>query len=147
MRPKRKRSLEEYLNLPYRIELQPIPEEDGGGWEAAIPQLGRWTMVGAGETPEAAIQNLREVKITLFTMWLKEGLAIPDPEPPEPSRDYNGRILVRTTPQLHRLLAEKARMQGVSLNLFVNQAINFGLNLPPGRSHAARRKSSARPSQ
>ena len=33
-------------------------------------------MTGAGETPEEALQSLREVKVTVFTIALEEGETI-----------------------------------------------------------------------
>lgn len=74
-------NLEEYLSLPYRIEIVPIPQKLGGGYEAFIPQLGRATMTGCGETPEEALRSLNEVKETVFTIWLEQNIPIPQPEP------------------------------------------------------------------
>ena len=65
-----------YCSLPYRIEIVPIPEDLGGGYEAYLPELGRNAMTGAGETPEEALQSLREVKVTVFTIALEEGETI-----------------------------------------------------------------------
>lgn len=69
-----------YMKLPYKIVIEPIPDEEGGGFEAFIPQLGRMTMTGSGDTPEEALENLRNVQETLFEMWIKEGVHIPEPE-------------------------------------------------------------------
>ncbi|MEW6238479.1 MAG: toxin-antitoxin system HicB family antitoxin [Candidatus Omnitrophota bacterium] len=117
------RDLNYYMSLPYKIEIEPLREEDGGGFEAFIPQLGRMTMTAAGDTEEEAIQILREVKETLFSHWIEEGFPIPEPEEESP---YNGRILVRTTKELHRELAIEAKKQGVSLNAFINQSLLLG---------------------
>ncbi len=72
------RDLNYYMLFPYKIEIEPFSEEDGGGFEALIPQLGRMTMTGAGETPQEALQCLEEVKETIFSMWLEEGFDIPN---------------------------------------------------------------------
>jgi predicted RNase H-like HicB family nuclease len=69
-----------YLSLPYRIEIVPIPQNLGGGYEAFIPQLGRSTVTGCGETPEEALHSLSEVKETVFTIWIEQNTPIPLPE-------------------------------------------------------------------
>lgn len=73
------KQLNYYLSLPYKIEETRIPEEKGGGYEVCIPDLGRWTMVGDGETVEESIKNLNNLKMELFKEWLDKGLHIPEP--------------------------------------------------------------------
>lgn len=77
---KRNELLEEYLVLDYCIVIEPFRKEDGGGWEAHIPILGRSTCVGVGDTPGEALESVLECKRSLFEMWLDEGLPIPVPE-------------------------------------------------------------------
>ena len=76
-----KKDLNYYLNLRYKIELNPIPEDKGGGYEATIPQLGRYAFVGRGKTPEEALAQLEKIKKDYFDDYLKEGIEIPEPEP------------------------------------------------------------------
>jgi len=57
-----KKDLNYYLKLPYMMEISVIPKEKGGGFEAAIPELGRYAFVGQGDTIEDAIQDLEETK-------------------------------------------------------------------------------------
>jgi antitoxin HicB len=77
-------NLDYYLSLPYPIEIVPITQDEGGGFEAFIPQLGRMSLTGAGETPEDAIASLNKVKETVFSIWLNEGFPIPMPERKSP---------------------------------------------------------------
>jgi len=74
-----KKDLNYYLKLRYTIELIPIPEEDGGGWRAEIPELGRYAFVGDGKTIEEALAQLEKVKKDYFEDWYKEGIKIPEP--------------------------------------------------------------------
>jgi predicted RNase H-like HicB family nuclease len=122
-----KRDLNYYMSLKYKIEIEAIAPEDGGGWEAFIPQLGRLTMTGAGETPEEALQCLEEVKETIFTMCLEEGTPIPEPE--RSSESFSGRILFRTTRDMHRELVYTAKQQNVSLNTYLKQVVDLGHSL------------------
>jgi len=74
-----KKDLNYYLNLKYSIEINPIPEEEGGGYEACIPQLGRYAFVGDGDTIEEALKSLEEIKKDIFEDWYKRGKEIPEP--------------------------------------------------------------------
>ncbi len=74
-----KRDLAYYLNLPYKIEIKPIPEEDGGEFVARLPEMGKYAMAGDGETVEEAIQSLNEIKVVMFKEWIEQGISIPEP--------------------------------------------------------------------
>ncbi|MDY6957999.1 MAG: hypothetical protein SVK08_02465 [Halobacteriota archaeon] len=63
----------------YTIILEPIKEENGGGWEAFIPQLGRWTFTGIGENEAGALASLVGAKNDIHSYVFKNG-----EEPPEP---------------------------------------------------------------
>ena len=120
-----RKDLNYYMNLKYKIEINPIPEEDGGGFEASIPQLGKWAFVGIGKTEIEALKHLEEVKKDLFKDYLKKGIEIPEPEKEE--ERYNGRILLRIPKQLHRSLSLQAKENGISLNQYLNYLLSAGL--------------------
>lgn len=105
---KRSLSVEEYMRLPYTIELTPI---DGGSWFATIREL-----VGCstdGKTVDEALSSLRVV----MREWLEAAIEdVGDVPMPLGMRAYSGTFLVRTTPSLHRKLAECADEEGVSTN-------------------------------
>ncbi len=46
------KDLDYYLNLPYGIEIQPIPKQEGGGFMAQLPKFGELGIVGDGDTCE-----------------------------------------------------------------------------------------------
>lgn len=74
------KDLNYYLGLPYKIEIQKIPEHEGGGYCAMIPDFKGYALFyGDGETEAEAIAELKEAfKITLESM-LGRGLNIPEP--------------------------------------------------------------------
>jgi predicted RNase H-like HicB family nuclease len=74
------KNLDYYLSLPYKIEVIPIPEEEGGGYCARLPQFGVLGIVGDGETIEEALRDLEEAKRLRFDGYIREGLEIPEPE-------------------------------------------------------------------
>jgi predicted RNase H-like HicB family nuclease len=109
--------LDEYMRLPYAIEIIPISEDEGGGYTASIPQLGKFAFTGDGETIEEAIQNLNEVKKDLFSRYLQKGISIPLPKA-EADKDFSGRFVLRIPVELHRYLSAEARKNGSTLNQF-----------------------------
>jgi len=74
------KDLKYYLNLPYKIEIEPIPEEDGRGFVACLPELGRYAVVGDGDTAKEAIQSMNKIKEILLKEWLEDGVLIPEPK-------------------------------------------------------------------
>lgn len=121
------KNLEYYMKLRYKIEINPISEEDGGGFVACIPQLGRWAYLGIGKTEIDAIKNLEEVKRELFQEYLKKGIEIPEPEIEE--KTYSGRILLRIPPRLHMQLTKEARKEGTSLNQYIRSLLERKIDI------------------
>ncbi|MFQ3597676.1 MAG: type II toxin-antitoxin system HicB family antitoxin [Chloroherpetonaceae bacterium] len=113
-----KKTIEYYMGLNYPIEISRLSQEDGGGYYACIPQLGRYAFQGDGETLEEALKELESSKRVMFESLLAEGVEIPEPKNEDES-DYSGKFIVRMPKSLHRSLAERAEAEGVSLNQFV----------------------------
>jgi len=112
-----KKNLKYYMNLNYPIEIRKIKEEEGGGYSATIPLLGKYAFVGDGDTIEEAIESLNEIKEYLFEKYLKEGLPIPEPEEDE-EKSYSGKFLLRVPKELHRFLAIEAKRNNTTLNQY-----------------------------
>jgi len=120
-----KKDLNYFMNLRYKVEIVPLAEEDGGGYEARIPQLGREAFRGYGDNVEEALAHLEVVKRDLFEMYLRDGVEIPEPEKEE--ERYSGRILLRIPFYLHEELSKLAKEQDISLNQLLNHLIERGL--------------------
>lgn len=105
------KTLDEYLALPYRLEI--VPGEHGEIF-VQYPELpGCMTQVQRMEdVPEIA----REILTGWLEIALEDGFPIPLPEE-RPA--YAGKVLVRMPRSLHRQLAERAQSEGVSLNQYV----------------------------
>ncbi len=112
-----KTKLNYYLQLNYPIEIKKIPEEQGGGYSASIPQLGRYAFIGDGDTIQEAVENLQEVKKYLFEKYLEEGIPIPEPFE-EDDKNYSGKFLLRVPAELHRFLATEAKRNNTTLNQY-----------------------------
>lgn len=68
-------NLKHYLELPYRIELVPLSESDGGGYLATMPKLPGCQSDGL--TPDGAVKSLRQAQ----RAWLRSALRHSDPIP------------------------------------------------------------------
>ena len=100
-----------------RYEFITRPEEDGR-IRFHFPDLpGCYGMAEDWDELPSAIQDAKAAWIEAV---LKKGRRIP-----EPSRtsEYSGTVFIRCTPSLHRRLAEKSKLEGVSLNAFCSQIL------------------------
>jgi len=121
-----KKDLAFYLGLNYKIEISAIPGEDGGGFEACIPELGKYAFRGYGKTIHAALKDLNEIKTGNFEEYLQTGIQIPDPVA---KSSFRGEFLLRMPPVVHKELSEAARDDGMSLNQYINFLITRNYQL------------------
>ena len=111
----KRNKLREYLSKPYAREL--IKNEDGTWYARVVELKGCMT---EGDTEEEALEALDDA----MKGWLE--VAIEDKEPiPEPleSRSFSGKFVVRVPRTMHRDLAKRAEIEGVSLNQLVLTAL------------------------
>lgn len=112
------RSVEEYLKLPYTIEIQRDESEEYSGWFARVVELpGCMTQADSFEELGFMIEDAMRGWIELK---LEDGYPVPEPRPQE---TYSGKFVVRLPKSLHRQLAETAEREGVSLNSYVSVAL------------------------
>lgn len=105
------KTFEEYLQLPYRLEL--IEDPDEGGYVASYPDLPG--CLSSGETVEAAVSNAREAKQEWIHAAIEDDIAIPEPVNLE---GYSGQFKLRLPRSLHKTLAEHSKAEGVSMNQY-----------------------------
>jgi antitoxin HicB len=74
-----------------------------------------------GDTPEEAIGNLDEAMAAWVEAKLEDRDHIPQPLS---SDQYSGKFLMRVPKTLHRELARRADLEGVSLNQFALVALS-----------------------
>jgi antitoxin HicB len=119
--------VEEYLKLPYTIEVQQDRTGELPGWFAAVKELpGCMTQAQRFEELEAMIQDAMRGWIEIA---LEDGKEVPLPATPE---TYSGRFLLRMPRGLHRMLAEAAAREDVSVNQFCNIALSYYLGRTSG---------------
>ena len=103
------------LSLPYRLEMVPLSEQDGGGYYARYVDFGTAAHGDGATLEEAARHALEGLKATLEVM-LEHGDPIPEPSS---SRSYSGKFNVRVPKSLHKALIDEADDEGVSLNMLI----------------------------
>lgn len=111
-----KRTVEEYMDLPYTILLVHDRDAETGleGFVAAVEELpGCWSQ---GESIEEAAGRVREAMADWLIVALESDVPIPEPIEPDA---YSGRFLLRLPKSLHAELARQAERESVSLNQYV----------------------------
>ncbi len=111
-------TVEDYLELPYTIEVVKDEGDEYSGWFARVVELpGCMTQA---DTFEELSEMIRDAMVAWIESALEDGASIPLPRSVE---DYSGRFVIRIPKSLHRELVEMAERDGVSLNTFVNVAL------------------------
>jgi antitoxin HicB len=129
------KTVEYYLGLPYTIELVAEP---AGGWFVAVRELPG--CMSEGDTPEEAVDMIRDAMRGWIEISLQEGDPIPEPRSLD---DYSGKFVVRVPRSLHRELVETAAQEGVSLNQYVNVVLAQAAGRPQMAVQGARRAASS----
>ena len=115
-------TVEDYLKLPYTIEIQRDETAEFRGWFAAVRELpGCMTQTERFDELEAMIEDAMRAWIEIA---LEDGKEIPQPVT---SDAYSGRFLLRMPRSLHRRLAEASAREAVSVNQFCNVALSYYL--------------------
>lgn len=73
------------------------------------------------ETPEAALVGIRNLVQECIKDMQAEKELIPEPIS---TKKYSGKLMVRITPDSHRMLAIQAAEHGVSLNRLISSKLN-----------------------
>jgi len=118
-----KKELEYYSKLPYMIILEVWDDGDGPYYVARVAELPHCII--HGDTPQEAIAEIDEVKLDWIKSNLERGLKIPEPI----SRKHSGQIRLRIPPSLHRVLADRAAIEGTSLNQYMTAALARSVGL------------------
>lgn len=108
-----------YVSLPYRIHIYPSPE---GGYAVEMPELPG--CISQGETIENALQMIEDAKRAWIDIALQDGNPIPESANTE---KYSGKLNIRIPKSLHRILAEKAREERISLNQYISYQLAKGV--------------------
>ena len=105
------KTFEEYMKLPYKLEI--IPDTEESGFVASYPELPG--CVTCGETIADVIANAEDAKKEWIMAAIEENIKIAEPESAE---SYSGQFKLRLPKTLHKTLAEDSKKEGVSMNQY-----------------------------
>ncbi|MBQ9383255.1 MAG: type II toxin-antitoxin system HicB family antitoxin [Ruminiclostridium sp.] len=103
------KTLEEYMKLPYRMEI--IPDAEEGGFAVSFPDLPG--CLTCADTMEKALFNAQDAKKEWLAAAIEENIAIP-----EPSRADRETFRLDLPASLQKQLAENARREGISIDRY-----------------------------
>ena len=105
------KSIEYYLNLPYRLEI--VPDIYEGGYVASYPELSG--CLTCAETIEEVITSALDAKRAWLEAALEDGDTIQEPSSLD---NYSGQFKLRMPKSLHKQLAEQSKKEGISMNQY-----------------------------
>jgi predicted RNase H-like HicB family nuclease len=119
------REIAEIKQRPYA---RTLVREDDGSWFISIPEFPGCTSAGA--TVEEALVMIDDAMTGWLAVMLEDGEPIPSPAA---STGYSGKTVVRFGKALHKLAAEAAQRDGVSLNHFITTQVARGVGITCNR--------------
>lgn len=111
------KDLQYYMSLPYKMEVIEDKCEEVPSYVIRFPELPG--CLTSGENVEAAVRNAADAKENWLMAALEDGVDIPEPD----ATVYSGAFKIRMPKELHRMLAIKAKEQGVSMNQYCVYAL------------------------
>lgn len=105
------KTVDEYMAMPYRLEIVPDPDE--GGFVGSYPELPG--CLTCGETMEEVAKNAEDAKRSWLIAAIEEGITIHEPDM---LGAYSGQFKLRIPKSLHRSLAEHSKSEGISMNQY-----------------------------
>ncbi len=105
------KTLEEYLKMPYKLEI--VPDTAEGGYVASYPELRG--CITCGETIETVCANALDAKREWLKAAIEDGVSIPEPNDTE---EYSGQFKLRLPKSLHKQLSEQSKREGISMNQY-----------------------------
>jgi antitoxin HicB len=108
----------------YPMNIRPLTPDEGGGYLVEFPDLPG--CMSDGETVGDAIANAREAQDAWIAAMREAGRKVPAPGS-DPAEGYSGKWVLRAPRSLHRSLAERAKREGVSLNMLAVALLAEGL--------------------
>ena len=114
------KTLEYYMNLPYRIEI--VEDKEEGGFALHCPELNG--CMTCADSIEEGLKLLNDAKKEWFSACLEDGISIPEPTTDE---NYSGQFKLRIPKSLHRILAQKSSEESVSMNQYCVYMLSKGI--------------------
>ena len=108
------RTPEEYLELPYTIEVFYDDSDGEPGWVARVVEFPG--CITQGDTFEELGEMIREAMLGWIKIELEDGEEIPEPQT---LNSFSGQTRIMLPKSLHRDLSHQAKNENVSLNTYI----------------------------
>ena len=118
------KNLQYYKSIEYNIIVKREVVDNEKWYVAYCNEFGVNACHGIGDTREEAIESFLEEKEIFIELLYQRGEIIPEAITEDTS--YSGVFSVRTSPWIHSMLVEQAKVNNVSLNAYINQLLAFG---------------------
>lgn len=105
------KNLDEYMKLPYRMEI--VEDTEEGGYVVSFPDLPG--CLSCGETINSAVANAGRCETCMVGGGIGEGIEISEPDNLE---HYSGQFKLRLPKSLHKSLSEHSKREGISMNQY-----------------------------
>ncbi len=109
-----KKTLDYYMNLPYRIEI--IPDTEEGGYAARYPELPG--CITCAQSIDELMINAVDAKRTWLMAALEDEIYIPEPISNSDIEDVPTQYKLRIPRSLYSSLREHAQKEGISMNQY-----------------------------
>lgn len=111
-----KKNLEYYLNLPWSYRFEWSDEDNC--YVASIAELKG--CMSEGQTIVEATEMIQDALKSYISNSLQFNDEIPEPLKPI---NFKGKIPYRTSPDKHYRIAKRAKSKGISINAFIDEAV------------------------
>ncbi len=107
--------IEAYLSKPYS---KVLVRDKNGGYVASVSEFPG--CIAEGETPDEAIESLDEAMVDWIEAVLEANGDVPEPMQ---AQGFSGRLVLRLPKSIHRQVALRAQVDGISLNQWLVEAV------------------------
>ena len=108
------KTIDYYMDLPYRMEI--IPDVEEGGYTAKFPDLPG--CLTCAETINDLMVSAEDAKRTWLAAAIEDGIEIAEPTEEQDLSDFSGQFKLRMPRSLHRSLSVNAKKEGISMNQY-----------------------------
>jgi len=115
------KTLEYYMGLNYKIEI--VQDREEGGYALHCPELPG--CITCAETIELGLEMIEDAKRCWIETCIEENIPIPEPSK---MSDYSGQFKLRIPKSLHKVLAERAKQERVSMNQLCVYLLSNGVS-------------------
>ena len=115
------------MEREYRFEV--FTDYSSGEKEYVVKYYDFENVIGVGDSIAEAIEDAKG-NLDLYLQYCKEqNRSIPEPSIHEES-SFSGKVTLRMSRSLHKLVDKKSKEEGISLNAYLNEAIATYANMP-----------------